>query len=128
MIGLDVTHQALFTLADAERLRSLATRTGAVFADLLRYFARFHADRYGWEGSPIHDAVAVAHVLDLGLVETRSARVEVETGDESSRGRTIVELVDPADQERLAPNAEVGVRIDRERFVELLVAAVAAFP
>jgi inosine-uridine nucleoside N-ribohydrolase len=36
-----------------------------VFADLLR-FARFHRERYGWDGSPIHDAVAVAHVAVPG--------------------------------------------------------------
>ena len=56
---LDVTHQALFTDADVERLEALGTRPARVFADLLRFFARFHRERYGWDGSPIHDAVAV---------------------------------------------------------------------
>ena len=62
MVGLDVTHQALFLDGDVERLVALHTRTADVFADLLRFYARFHRERYGWSGSPIHDAVAVAHV------------------------------------------------------------------
>ena len=61
MMGLDVTHQALFTLDDTDRLEALGSRAAAAFADLLRFFARFHKDEYGWDGAPIHDAVAVAH-------------------------------------------------------------------
>lgn len=125
MIGLDVTHQALVTLAETERFAQLGNRTGVIFAGLLRFFARFHANRYGWDGAPIHDAVAVAHLLPLGLVETRPYRVEVETISELTRGRTVVDLHALTG---LPANAEVGVGIDRERFVELLVKAVATFP
>ena len=125
MIGLDVTHQAIVTAADAGRLAALGTRTGRVFADLLQFFGRFHAERYGWDGSPIHDAVAVAHLAVPGLVETEMCRVDIETVSELTRGRTV------ADQRGLSgrpPNAEIGLRIDRTRFVELLVEAVARFP
>jgi pyrimidine-specific ribonucleoside hydrolase len=124
MIGLDVTHQALMTLDDADRLAALGTRTGRIFADLLRYFARFHERRYGWRGSPIHDAVAVAHLLGLGLVETRPYRVDVETVSDLTRGRTVVDLHGLTGK---PPNADVGWGIDRERFVDLLVDAVASF-
>lgn len=124
MIGLDVTHQARLTHADAERLAALGTRTGRVFADLLRFFARFHAERYGWDGSPIHDAVAVAHVAVPGLVETRPYRVDIETTSELTRGRTVVDLHGVSGH---PPNAEVGLAIDRPRFVELIVEAVAQF-
>ena len=125
MVGLDVTHQAIVTLADAERMESFGNRTGRVFADLLRYFARFHVNRYGWSGSPIHDAVAVAHVLGLGLVETRPYRVDIETEGRLTRGRTVVDL--HAISGRPA-NADVGVIIDRPRFVNMLLEAVARFP
>ena len=125
MIGLDVTHQALFTADDTDRLERLGNRTGLVIADLLRFFARFHRERYGWDGSPIHDAVAVAHVLGLGLVRTQPYRVDVEVESELTRGRTVVDLRGVSG---LPPNAEVGLAIDRERFVELLVDAVATFP
>jgi pyrimidine-specific ribonucleoside hydrolase len=125
MLGLDVTHQAILTLADADRLGALGTRTGRTFADLLRFFARYHHERYGWDGAPIHDAVAVAHTLGLGLVETRRARVDVETASELTRGRTVVDFEGRSGR---LPNAEVGVTLDRRRFIELLVDAVRRFP
>jgi inosine-uridine nucleoside N-ribohydrolase len=125
MLGLDVTHQALFLPADIARLDALGTRTGSVFADLVRFFAEHHRVRYGWEGPPIHDAVAVAHLVEAGLVETRPYVVDIETRSDLTRGRTVVDLEGLTQR---SPNAEVGVALDRDRFVELIVSAVAAFP
>ena len=125
MMGLDVTHQARVTVAESDAWATLGTRTGRVFADLFRFFARFHRDRYGWDGSPIHDAVAVAHVLDLGLVRTEPYRVDVETTSELTRGRTVVDLRGLRGQ---PPNVDVGLAIDRERFLGLVRDALAAFP
>jgi inosine-uridine nucleoside N-ribohydrolase len=123
LMTLDVTHQALFSAADVARLDALGTRVGSVFADLLRYFSRFHAERYGWDGSPIHDAVAVAHLALPDLVRTAAYRVDVETTGELTRGRTVVDLHGLTGR---PPNAEVGVAIDRARFADVLVDAVAS--
>ena len=46
MIGLDVTHQALMTSADAERLRRTG-RTGTLVAELWAFYNRFHPRRTG---------------------------------------------------------------------------------
>jgi pyrimidine-specific ribonucleoside hydrolase len=124
MIGLDVTHQAIVTGADAARMAALGNRTGQVFADLLEFFGRFHRERYGWDGSPVHDAVAVAHVAVPGLVETQPSRVDVETTSELTRGRTVADLRGLTGR---PVNAEVGRSIDRARFVDLLVDAVGRF-
>ena len=125
MVGLDVTHEARVTLADADVMAARGNRTGLVFADLLRFFARFHAEHYGWDGSPIHDAVAVAHLLGLGLVETHPYRVDIETESDLTRGRTVVDLHGVSGK---PANAQVGVKVDRPRFVELLLEAVAGYP
>ena len=124
MSGLDVTHQALMLPADIVRLEAAGGQTGRVFAGLLRFFAVHHRQRYGWDGPPIHDAVAVARLVDPGLVTSRRLRVDVETTGELTRGRTVA---DPEGLSGRPPNADVGVAIDRERFVDLLVEAVAAF-
>ena len=121
LMTLDTTHQALFGPADVERLERLGTRTATVFADLLRFFARFHAQRYGWDGSPIHDAVTVAHLAVPDLVRTVAYRVDVETASELTRGRTVVDLYA---QTGRPPNVEVGREIDRGRFIDLLIDAV----
>jgi pyrimidine-specific ribonucleoside hydrolase len=124
MSGLDVTHQALVLPADIARLEDLGTRPGRVFADLMRFFAIHHRERYGWEGPPIHDAVAVAWLADPDLVVSRPLRIDIETAGVHSRGRTV------ADEEGLSGrpvNAEVGVAIDRQRLIEMVVDAVGRF-
>lgn len=121
LVTLDTTHQALFTDADVARLEALDTPVARVFADLLRYFARFHARRYGWDGSPIHDAVVVAHLAVPSILRTVPYRVDVETTSELTRGRTVVDVYA---QTGRPPNADVGREIDRAAFIDLLVDAV----
>jgi inosine-uridine nucleoside N-ribohydrolase len=117
MVGLDATHQALLGRAEEERLRA-GGRIGAFVADLNVFFSRYHRETYGWEGAPIHDAVAVAHVIRPGLVETRHRNVEIELESELCRGRTVVDLWNRTDR---APNAHVAVGLDRDAFFDLLI-------
>ena len=123
MIGLDVTHKAI--LLDEERLAMAATggNVSRVMAALLDYYQGFHRRVYGWNGGPIHDAVAVAHVAHPGLVTTVRTNVVVELTGEHTRGRTVADLRGVTDRE---PNADVGIDIDRDRFIRLLVAGIAA--
>jgi pyrimidine-specific ribonucleoside hydrolase len=115
MVGLDVTHKALFTPAHEERLEG---RVGEMVRALLRFYGEFHRRQYGWDGSPIHDAVAVAQVARPDLLETIHRGVKVDTGPELSRGRTYVDLWRRAGWE---PNAHVAVDIRAENFLDLLV-------
>src|SRR5262249_39028160 len=117
MVGLDVTHRALMTPERVERLAA-SGRAGRLAAELHGFYGSFHLRHYGWEGAPIHDAVALAHVIDGSLLETAHRGVVVDTGPELSRGRTYV------DRWQLAgwpPNCHVAVGIDAERFLDLLV-------
>jgi inosine-uridine nucleoside N-ribohydrolase len=116
MIGLDVTHEALMTKADAELLRETG-RVGTLVAELWEFYNRFHSQTYGFDGSPIHDAVALAHVFRPNLVETAHRHVAIECGSELTRGRTVVDLWRRTGNE---PNAYVGVGIDGRAFIELL--------
>jgi inosine-uridine nucleoside N-ribohydrolase len=122
MVGLDVTHKALFRPADSERLAATG-RTGRLVAELFAFYQQFHSEQYGWDGSPVHDAVAVAHVLRPDLLETVDRGVVVDTGGELSRGRTYVDLWGRAGWE---PNAQVAVDIDAAGFVDFLVARLAS--
>jgi inosine-uridine nucleoside N-ribohydrolase len=122
MVGLDVTHRALFRPADSERLAATG-RTGTLVAELFGFYQQFHSEQYGWDGSPVHDAVAVAHVVRDDLVKTADRGVVVDTGGELSRGRTYVDLWGRA---RWEPNAHVAVDIDAQGFVDLLVERIAS--
>ena len=122
MCGLDVTHKALLGPAVEERLRA-AGRIGTFVAELNVFFSRYHRETYGWDGAPIHDAVAVAHVIRPELLETRLRNVEVELESELTRGRTVVDLWNRTDR---APNVHVAVDLDVDGFFELLVERIAS--
>ncbi len=122
MIGLDVTHRALVGSAARERLRG-STAAGRLAAELLDFTDRFHRETYGWDASPVHDAVAVAHVVVPGLVETARRHVAVECASELCRGRTVVDLWRRTEHE---PNAHVAVGVDGDAFVELLVERISS--
>jgi inosine-uridine nucleoside N-ribohydrolase len=115
MIGLDVTHKALFADRHAERLEG---RAGTMVRQLLAFYNRFHREVYGFDGSPIHDALAVAHVFRPDLVVTKERGVKIDTDSELSRGRTLVDLWGRAKWE---PNCHVGVDVDPEGFCALLI-------
>jgi pyrimidine-specific ribonucleoside hydrolase len=125
MAGLDVTHQALVLPDDVARLDALGSRAGRVFADLMRFFAIHHRERYGWAGPPIHDAVAVAWLAEPDLVASKRLRVDVETAGIHTRGRTVADTEGLSGQ---AANATVGLSIDRGRLIDLVVDAVGRFP
>ncbi|HUQ23415.1 MAG TPA: nucleoside hydrolase [Gaiellaceae bacterium] len=121
MIGLDVTHKALLTPALAEQFRA-AGRVGTFVAELVEFFKQYHARTYGWDGAPVHDAVALAQAFRPDLVHTRQLNVEVETGSDLCRGRTVVDLWSRTDR---PANADVGVDIDADAFFELLLDRIA---
>ena len=120
MIGLDVTHMALFTPEHADRLRGTG-KAGRVVAELSDFFQTFHSERYGFDGSPIHDALAVADVIDPTLVMRLHCNVEIETASQFCDGRTVVDRWLVMDGPR---NADVGIDVDAARFLELLVARI----
>ena len=121
MIGLDVTHGALLTPAWADRFRT-AGRVGTFVAELVDFFKRYHADTYGWDGAPIHDAVALAHAFRPGVVATERMNVEVELESELTRGRTVADRWHRTER---PPNADVGVSVDADAFFELLLERIA---
>jgi inosine-uridine nucleoside N-ribohydrolase len=124
MVGLDVTHQALIKDEHTERMRG-AGRVGEVVAELMDFYARFHKARYpDLDGSPMHDPVCVAHLIDPTLMDVRAANIEVDCSTGPSWGRT---NVDWRDREHCGPpNAKVGLSIDGDRFAELVVERISS--
>jgi inosine-uridine nucleoside N-ribohydrolase len=122
MVGLDVTHRALMRPDHVERLRA-SGRVGELVAELYDFYHGHHQRMYGWEGSPVHDALAVAHVIRDDLVRTEARYVEVDVGPEPGRGRTYVDLWRRTGNEA---NAHVGVDVDGPAFVEFLLERLAS--
>jgi inosine-uridine nucleoside N-ribohydrolase len=117
MVGLDVTHRALMTEAHAERLRA-AGRVGAMVAELWAFYHRYHARVYEFPGTPVHDALAVAHVIRGDLLRTEHRNVEIDCASELCRGRTVADMWQISGRE---PNCHVAVEVDADGFLDLLV-------
>ena len=120
MLGLDITHQAGAGRRERERLRATG-RVGGVVAGFLDFFAATYESVFGFDAPPLHDPVAVAAVLEPGLLKTRLVRVDVECESELTRGETVCDFYGVTDR---PPNAEVGVDLDREGFFRLLYGAL----
>jgi inosine-uridine nucleoside N-ribohydrolase len=118
MVGLDVTHQAVLTSEHADRLRG-SGRCGKFVAELLDFFiGNYPRHRARPDGAPIHDALAVGHLIASDLMSTEPLHVDIDTVSELCRGRTVVDRFGVTGQE---PNAEVGLTVDGARFAELLI-------
>jgi inosine-uridine nucleoside N-ribohydrolase len=97
---------------------------GKLVAELIDFYSRFHSLRYpDLAGSPMHDPVAVAHVVWPELVATKPAFISVDCDWEDGRGRT---NVDWRGREEREPNATVGLGIDGNAFAGLLIERISS--
>ena len=129
LMGLDVTHQALLDRGSADALRALGTTSGRIAAELTDYALERNMEWSGRTTTAIHDAVAVAHLAIADLVDVAPYHVVVDTTIGPARGRTVCDgLPYRLRRDGRTPNAEVGIRIDRQRFEAVLTEAFAALP
>ncbi|HHT42171.1 MAG TPA: nucleoside hydrolase [Firmicutes bacterium] len=124
MVGLDVTHEAQVMWPEVEMLLNSGRKVGVMVGELLDFFGKFHATM-GFEGMPLHDPLAMAVVLDPTIVETQHLPVRIETQGRYTTGRTVVDFYgvtgDP-------PNVDVALKVDRDRFVNMVMDAVLSYP
>ena len=129
MMGLDVTHQAVLYPPASARLRGAGTRSGVIAAELAEYALNREGQWYGTPRMSVHDAVAVAHLAIADLVDVAAYSVRVDTGNGPARGRTVCDgLERRVERQGGSLNAQVGIRIDRDRFEDVLVDAYARLP
>ena len=124
MIGLDVTHQSIPGRHERERIRRIGNPVAKLVDELLEFFGTSYRDVFGFEGPPIHDAVAVAEVIVPGIVRTQRVNVEIETRGALTYGMTVCDMDGVTGR---APNCAVGVELDRARFYDLLVEGLARY-
>lgn len=123
MAGLDVTEKAMIFPEDFERIRALGNHVAIIVAEWLEFFYQFHRT-LGYEGAPVHDAVAVAALIKPEIMESKDLYVEVETTGDFCKGATVADFNHVLD---VVPNAKVLMGIDRQAFVDLLVEAISVY-
>ena len=124
MVGLDVTHRAMLSAERADALRDKG-RAGAVVADLHAFYRQFHERVYGHSDTPVHDALAVAHVIKPDVITTEHLHVEVDVTHGPCRGRTVVDQLKRTGQ---AANAHVSTAVAAAAFIDLLTERISALP
>ena len=129
MMGLDVTHQAVLYPKAADRLRAVGTRSATIAAELVDYALEREGQWYGTPRMAVHDAVAVAHLAFADLVAVADYDVHVDAGNGPARGRTVCDgLPRRIERKGRSVNAQVGIRIDRDQFEDILVDAYGRLP
>ncbi|MDF1520100.1 MAG: nucleoside hydrolase [Brevefilum sp.] len=123
MSGLDVTEEALVFPEDFERIRALNNPVATVVAEWLDFFYKFHRGK-GYDGAPVHDALAVTALVKPEILTMKDYYVQVETAGDFTTGMTIADHFGVLRQQ---PNATVVLGIDRQAFVDLLVEAAAYY-
>ncbi len=124
MFGYDVTYSVLFRQDFTQRLLATGTRTGLMMQKLLDEFTVLHNKRWiDLGGCPVHDACAVAGVIDPTIV-TRSEKmyVRIQTEPGPLSGATICDYQHRSGME---PNAEVVFAMDNQRFFDMVVESAA---
>lgn len=121
MVGLDVTNKALFGFDDIEELSRLNGKVSRVVAPLLKFFAQANKDIFGFDGAPLHDALAIAHLIKPEVIKTRNVNVEIETEGDLTRGRTVADVYGISNR---TANTDVALEVNNSLFKKMLVQAI----
>jgi purine nucleosidase/pyrimidine-specific ribonucleoside hydrolase len=123
MVGLNLTHQAQATPEVVERLRAVGNPAATAAIGWLTFFADTYRRVYGMAGPPVHDACAVALMIDPAVLRSVETFVAIETDGRWTRGATVVDL---HGRLRQPPNAKVAMELDVARFWDLVIEAIAS--
>jgi purine nucleosidase len=125
MLPLDVTHRARTSPARIAAIEAAGGRCSRSVAQILRHYGRFHPERYGEHGTPLHDPCVIAWLLQPQLFTGREVHVAVETASELTLGMTVVDWWSVTGR---APNALYLTEVDADGFYSLLTERLARLP
>ena len=123
MLGLDLTWQSAVPQSVLAEIRTLTGPVARAVEAWLDFYALGEITP-GEEGPSIHDACAVAYVIDPRLVTTESACVLVETQGQWTYGQTVV---DRDFSFELPDNVRLGTVLDRDGFWRLVIESLRSY-
>jgi inosine-uridine nucleoside N-ribohydrolase len=137
MVDLDVGDRTLVTHRHISELE----KTHGPENDFITGVAKFLialGEKYGYDGVPMYDPLAVGTAIDPTLLRTRPMRVDVETRGEFTRGETVANRRNNSEHYVLVdgrymmqsldsanPNIQVPVEVDSERFLKMFISRLA---
>ncbi len=122
-VGWDISRT--YTVIDNElaaELRAIGTPAAEFIVDINAVVAQFCATETKLSGFDLPDPVTMAYAIDpLIATSARRLHLAVETESELTRGMVVMDLLEFMDR---PPNALVVTAADRERFLDMLRAAI----
>jgi inosine-uridine nucleoside N-ribohydrolase len=131
VIPLDVTLRTYMHLDQVAMLETAAKPLAQYLGRTVRPWVTWLAARFGREGCPLHDPLAMAAILDPGVVATRLRAADIELEGRLTRGRTVawdaandelMQVIVPVPEER---PVEIAHAVENDRFMPLLVERLA---
>ncbi|WP_131104502.1 nucleoside hydrolase [Ornithinimicrobium sufpigmenti] len=122
MVGLNLTHQALATPAVVQRMSDMQHGVGQVCAGWMGFFRNSYREVWEFEAPPVHDPCTIVALLDPEVITWREAFLAVELEGRWTRGTTVVDLHGRYPDQ--APNAQVAMHLDRDRYWEIVLEAI----
>ncbi|EGG19258.1 N-D-ribosylpurine ribohydrolase [Cavenderia fasciculata] len=122
MVPLEVSHRALIDSHIVDRIQKIGdTNFIKLCVELLKFFAENYKTMFGMEHPPLHDPLAVAHVINPSIFKTRHLRVDVECTSHLSFGQTVCDVWNMS---KLPKNVHVAVEVDIDKFFDLLIDSI----
>jgi inosine-uridine nucleoside N-ribohydrolase len=121
LVPLDATHQALVSLDECAALRALGTPAGEAAARFTERRIQGYDTTQPMKrpnAAPVHDALAVASIVDPSVITTHHLHVDVETKGELTVGETVVDTNFRSGRE---PNVDIALDADERTFVTMLL-------
>lgn len=125
MCGLDVTMQADLHPADWDEMAGYGNQCGSLVKELFAC-AWSAVQPIGLTGVAQHDSCPVMYLAHPELFEGQMAGVYVETQGEVTLGKTVTDL--QSDKKFGNQNALVLLKLDREKFMEILKSCIRTLP
>lgn len=134
MSGLNLTRQCCLTAEHVAEFRKIGTKAANLAADLTEFFIDSTVKSAKLTGANMHDACAVAWLINPNLIKSAEMHIDIELKGELTRGMTVCDYrhlrgVDPAidlyrepqmDFRGEKPNAEAALELDFPGFMDLL--------
>jgi inosine-uridine nucleoside N-ribohydrolase len=127
VVPLDVTLRTYLRLEELDRLDAVDTPLTRYLSRTVRPWVMWLAARFGRDGCPLHDPLALAALLEPAVVRTRLRAADIELSGRLTRGRTVAwdatndELLHVVVPLHEARPVEIAYEVDHDRFKSLLL-------
>jgi inosine-uridine nucleoside N-ribohydrolase len=136
MVGLDVGNRTLVTRAHLAQLSRTHGPENDFVVGVLNFLEDL-SEKYGYQGVPMYDPLAVGVAIDPRLVTADPMRVDIETRGQFTRGETVANRANTVERnvphegrlwieavDHVQPNARVAVAVKAEDFIQMFVGRI----